>query len=67
MNNRFFFYLTTRYRNFYILPLKRQEKNIFENVVCCSRLLQKMPNITDELSVEANSVDPEQTVPIGAV
>ena len=26
-------------------------------VVCCKRL----PNITDELSIEANSVDPEQT------
>ena len=27
-------------------------------VVCCKYL----PNITDELSIEANSVDPEQTV-----
>ena len=26
-----------------------------------------MPYITDELSIEANSVDPEQTAPIGAV
>ena len=26
-----------------------------------------MPNITDKLSIEANSVDPEQTAPIGAV
>ena len=26
-----------------------------------------MPNITDELSIEANSVDPEQTAPRGAV
>ena len=32
-------------------------------VVCCKQL----PNITDELSIEANSVDPEQTAPIGAV
>ena len=32
-------------------------------VVCCKEL----PNITDELSIEANSVDPEQTAPIGAV
>ena len=32
-------------------------------VVCCILL----PNITDELSIEANSVDPEQTAPIGAV
>ena len=32
-------------------------------VVCC----KKLPYITDELSIEANSVDPEQTAPIGAV
>ena len=30
---------------------------------CC----KKMPSITDELSIEANSVDPEQTAPIGPV
>ena len=28
-------------------------------VVCC----KKLPKITDELSIEANSVDPDQTVP----
>ena len=27
----------------------------------------KMSSITDKLSIEANSVDPEQTAPIGAV
>ena len=32
-------------------------------VVCCKQL----PNITDEFSIEANSVDPGQTAPIGAV
>ena len=32
-------------------------------VVCC----KKLPNITDELSIEANRVYPEQTAPIGAV
>ena len=32
-------------------------------VVCCKQL----PNITDEISIEANSMDPEQTAPIGAV
>ena len=32
-------------------------------VVCCKLL----PNITDELSIEANSVDPEQTAPIGMI
>ena len=26
-----------------------------------------LPSITDKLSIEANSVDPEQTAPIGAV
>ena len=31
-------------------------------VVCC-----KLPNILDEFSIEANSVHPEQTAPIGAV
>ena len=30
-------------------------------------ILRYLPNITDELSIEANSVDPEQTAPIGAV
>ena len=32
-------------------------------VVCCKLL----PYIIDKLSIEANSVDPEQTAPIGAV
>ena len=32
-------------------------------VFCCKYL----PNITDKLSIEANSVDPEQTAPIEAV
>ena len=32
-------------------------------VVCC----ESLPSITDELSIEANSADPEQTAPIGAV
>ena len=31
-------------------------------VDCC----KFVPNITDELSIEANSMDPEQTAPIGA-
>ena len=31
-------------------------------VVCC----KKLPYITDELSIEANSMDPEQTAPIGS-
>ena len=32
-------------------------------VICCKLL----PSNTDELSIEANGVDPEQTAPIGAV
>ena len=32
-------------------------------VACC----KKLPSISDKLSIEANSVDPEQTAPIGAV
>ena len=32
-------------------------------VVCCKQLT----NITDKLSIEANSADPEQTAHIGAV
>ena len=32
-------------------------------VVCCKWL----PDTTDELSIEANSMDPEQTAPTGAV
>ena len=32
-------------------------------VVCCKYL----PNITDELNIGANSLDPEQTAPIGTV
>ena len=32
-------------------------------VICC----KLFPNITEELRIEANSVDQEQTAPIGAV
>ena len=43
-----------------LLPLKRQKKMHLKmssaEVLCC----KKLPNITDELSKEANSVDPEQ-------
>ena len=44
-----------------LFTLKAPRKNTSENVVCWSRLLKKLPNITDKLSIEANSVDPEQT------
>ena len=32
-----------------------------------SCLLKYLPSITYEISIEANSVDPEQTAPIGGV
>ena len=45
------------------LTLKAPRKNVSKmssaEVVC-----PKLPSITDELSIEANSVDPEQTAPI---
>ena len=48
-------------------PLKRQEKMHLKmsssEVVCCKELT----NIADKLGIEANSADPEQTAPIGAV
>ena len=52
---------------FYIQPLKRQEKmhlKMSSAELVCRKYL---PNSTDELSIEASSVDPEQTAPIGAV
>ena len=38
-------------------------KMLSAEVVCCKLL----PSITDNLSIEANSMDPELTAPIGAV
>ena len=35
-------------------------KMLSAEAVCCKNL----PNITDDLSIEANSMDPEQTAPI---
>ena len=37
-------------------------KMLSADVVCCKQL----PYITNKLSIEANSVDQEQTAPIGA-
>ena len=58
--------MTFLWRLFLFQPLKRPEKMHIKmssaEVVCCKYL----PNITDELSIEANSLDPEQT-PLGAV
>ena len=38
-------------------------KILSADFICCKLL----PNITNDISKEANSVDPEQTAPIGAV
>ena len=38
-----------------------------KNDICWSRLKQKFANIIDQFSTEANSVNSDQTVPIGAV
>ena len=49
------------------VTLKRQERMRLKmssaEVVCC----KWSPNITEELSIEENRVDPEQTAPMGAV
>ena len=51
-----------------LLTLKALRKNASESVVCWSRLLQIIDkHLWKNLSMEANSVDPEQTAPIGAV
>ena len=55
--------LTDHILEFQSLTLKAPSKDASENVVCCNEL----PSITEELSLEANSVDPEQTAPIVAV
>ena len=43
-----------------------RKKYILKCRLLKSSAAKKLPNITDELSIEANSVDPEQTAPIGA-
>ena len=56
--------LSRAYRRLYEVnpyaPRKKQLKKLSAEVVCW----KKLPNITDELSIEANSMDPEQTAPI---
>ena len=45
-------------------PRKKMHLKMSSAEVVCCKLL---PNITDKLSIEANSVHPEQTATIGAV
>ena len=48
--------------------LKASRKNASENVVCWSRLLKiSILTLQTNLSIYANSVDPEQIAPLGAV
>ena len=42
-------------------PRKKNHLKMSSAEVVCGKYL---PNITDELSIEANSVDPEQTAPM---
>ena len=50
------------------LTLKAPRKQcIWKCRLLKSSAANNYPYITDELSIEANSVDPEQTAPIGAV
>ena len=56
-DNRRWIFLTLK------APKKMHLKILSAEVLCC----KKLPNFTDELSLEANSVDPEQTALIGAV
>ena len=52
--------LSQRYLALKALRKKMHLKMLSAEVICC----KKLPKITDELSIEANSVDPEQTAPI---
>ena len=52
--------------NSHLLTLKVPRKNRKCSLLKSSAA-NKLPSITDELSIEANRVDPEQTAPIGAV
>ena len=59
--------LKSRYNLMFLNPYSAKKIMLLKmsstEVVCCKQL----PNITDELSIEANRVNPEQTAPIGEV
>ena len=42
-------------------------KNAYKSLVCQGRLLHHIAYVTDYFSIYANSVDPDQTAPRGAV
>ena len=45
-------------------PRRKMHLKMSSAEVTCCKLL---PDITDQLGIEANSLDPKQTAPIGAV
>ena len=49
------------------LTIKTPEKTTCENVVCLCRLLNIFVNFSNLFCIQANSVDPDQTAPRGAV
>ena len=49
------------------LILKMPRKPASENVVCLYRLLKILANVSNLFFIQANSVDPDQTAPRGAV
>ena len=49
------------------LTLKTPRKPASENVVCLCRLLNILANFSTYFCIHANSVDPDQTAPRGAV
>ena len=49
------------------LTLKAPRKPTSENVVCLCRLLNILANFSTYFCIQANSVDPDQTAPKGAV
>ena len=49
------------------LTLKMPRKPASENVVCLCRLLNILANFSNLICIQANSVDPDQTAPWGAV
>ena len=50
-----------------VVKVKMPRKPASENVVCLCRLLNILANFSTFFCIQANSVDPDQTAPKGAV
>ena len=61
------FMRTTKTHRRQLLTLKMPRKPASENVVCLCRLLNILTNFSNFFCIQANSVDPDQTAPRGAV